>query len=76
MFACFHWIRSRQHHLFSQTLLPLLKTELKRRGISSFSIVSGVRQHAELRTLLDELVRWSPVTAESQPRRRKEDTLS
>lgn len=61
LFGCFHWIRHRQRRLFVREILPHLRSELARRRISYFSLVAGVRQHGELRSLLDELVHWSPV---------------
>jgi hypothetical protein len=33
---------------------------MARRRLPLFTLIAGVRQHAELRTLLDELVRCSP----------------
>lgn len=60
LFAVVHWIRHRQQKLFVRGILPPLRRELSKRRIPYFSLLSGVRQHGELRSLLDELVRWSP----------------
>lgn len=57
-FAVFQWIQLRQHRLFVRCLRPRLASELRRRGISRLALIAGVRQHPELRTLLDELVGW------------------
>jgi hypothetical protein len=54
------WIRHRQQQLFQREILPGLLRELSRRRIPVYALMAGVRQHGELRTLLDELVRWSP----------------
>jgi hypothetical protein len=71
--GCFHWIRWRQEIVFQTELLPSLRVELRRRKIDAFSLISGVQQHPELRTLLQELVRWAPGTdpTPSQLERRK-----
>ena len=68
MFSCFQWIRRRQHRLFEKEILPQIHADLVQRGISPYSLMAGVRQHSEFRTLLDELVRWQP----SKRRRREE----
>jgi len=58
LFGVFHWVRQRQHKLFRQSIRPVLSQELRRRGISPLALIGGVRQHGELRTILDELVEW------------------
>ena len=60
MYLCVHWGKRRQEAVFRQDILPGLRSEMLRRDISHFQLISGVRQHAELRNLLDELIRWSP----------------
>lgn len=60
MYGCFSWIRRRQRQLFRNELMPRLLVELHRRNLDRFSLIAGVRQHAELRTLLDELIHWTP----------------
>lgn len=64
LYGGFHWIRYRQLLCFRNEVLPSLRQELSIRSISRYSLIAGVRQHGELRTLLDELVRWSPEPAE------------
>ena len=65
--VCFHWIRWRQEIVFQTEILPALRMELRRRKVDAFSLIAGVRQHSELRTLLEELVRWAPGTDPSPP---------
>lgn len=60
MFGALHWAHHRQSELFRLEILPQLTRELCRRRISPLALIAGVRQHGELRTLLDELVRWTP----------------
>ena len=60
VFGCVLWIRKRQHLFFRDRILPKLQQELRRRELHLFALIAGVRQHSELRTLLDELIRWSP----------------
>ncbi|MCA9055976.1 MAG: hypothetical protein KDA75_19220 [Planctomycetaceae bacterium] len=60
LFACFHWIRSRQSQLFDAEVRPMLIRESMVRQVSIYGLIAGIRQHAEFRTLLDELVRWEP----------------
>lgn len=55
-----NWIQQRQRRLFRIEVAPQLNRELTRRGIRDHALLAGVRQHGELRTLFDELVRWSP----------------
>jgi len=64
LFGCFHWIRFRQRRHFQRTILPTLVREARQRRITLFALMAGVRQHAEFRTLLDELVRCEPVSRE------------
>ena len=64
LFVSFHWIRHRQHQLFETDILPMLRREANARRISFYSLIAGVRQHSELRTLLDELIRFQPDTRE------------
>jgi len=60
LYAMLIWIRVRQDRLFHQELKPVLSRELARRQIRPYALLAGVRQHGELRTLMDELIRWSP----------------
>jgi hypothetical protein len=75
LFLCYHWIRRRQQETFGLDILPTLRADMLRRHISPHALVCGVRQHVELRTLLDELVRWAPARESVVTRRRREDTL-
>lgn len=65
LFGCFHWIRARQKRLFDAAVRPLLLREALARHVSIYALMAGIRQHAEFRTLLDELVRWEPGRADS-----------
>jgi hypothetical protein len=57
LWGCFHWIRLRQQRCFDAVIRPALIRETRLRRISLYALMAGVRQHAEFRTLLDELVR-------------------
>lgn len=71
--ACVGWIRFRQHRLFRNEIRPLLESVLRGRRIDPHSLLGAVRQHEELRTLMDELVRRTipvreqPVHPEIEP---------
>jgi len=56
-----HWIQRRRRWLFHQEIVPQLNRELSSRKIRPYALMAGVRQHGELRTLFDELVRWLPL---------------
>ena len=60
MVAASKWGHFRQQKLFRREILPKLQVELHRRGIAPYALMAGVRQHGELRSLLDELVNWTP----------------
>ena len=60
LFGCFHWIRHRQQRLFDAEVRPMMLREAMVRQVSIYALIAGVRQHAEFRTLLDELIRWEP----------------
>lgn len=75
LYGCFQWIRYRQHRAFRDEILPPLRAEMSRLQITPHALMAGIRQHAELRTLLDELVRWVPAGREAAPHRHLEDTL-
>ncbi len=55
--ACIGWIRYRQHRLFRREIRPLLDSVLRMHRIDPHTLLGAVRQHEELRTLLDELIR-------------------
>lgn len=59
VYGCIEWGRARQTRKFRCEILPGLRLELTRRKITPFQLISGVRQHAELRNLLDELIGWT-----------------
>lgn len=60
------WKRYRQGDLFRREIAPQLNREMIRRGIRPYSLMAGVRQHCELRTVLDELMRWIPMRASNR----------
>lgn len=60
LWGCFLWIRQRQHNAFLRELRPQIEHALRQRGIDSHALTAGLRQHAELRTLLDEWVQYTP----------------
>jgi hypothetical protein len=55
---CIAWIRFRQHRLFTRDVLPLLESVLHTHRTDPHAFLGAVRQHEEMRTLLDELIRW------------------
>jgi hypothetical protein len=57
------WKGYRQSELFRREIAPQLNREMIRRGIRPYSLMAGVRQHCELKTVLDELMRWIPMRA-------------
>lgn len=56
--ACIAWIRYRQHRMFTRELLPLLESVLYGHRTDPHAFLGAVRQHEEMRTLMDELIRW------------------
>ena len=56
--ASVRWIHSRQLNLFRTQILPMLESQIGRRSGSRFALIGAVRQHTELRTLMDFLVYW------------------
>ncbi|WP_092053970.1 hypothetical protein [Planctomicrobium piriforme] len=60
LYGSLFWIRVRRNRLFRSEILPVIMRELGRRRIRPYSLLAGVRQHGELRTLMDELIRWTP----------------
>ena len=70
-YFCLRWGRDRQREVFFRDVLPMLRYELARRDLTYFELIAGVRQHVELRNLLDELVLWKPQNG----RLRKDATL-
>lgn len=53
LWGCSTWIRIRQLRLFHSELRPRIATALSDRNIETHALVAGMRQHVELRTLLD-----------------------
>ena len=53
LWTCYAWIRSRQLRFFARELRPRIESALADRHITWHSLIAGLRQHAELRTLLD-----------------------
>jgi hypothetical protein len=53
LWVCSTWIRARQSRLFMRELRPRIAAALDDRNIDAHSLVAGMRQHPELRTLLD-----------------------
>jgi hypothetical protein len=58
-YGAMSWTRMRQRRMFRSQILPAIIQELARRRIRPYALIAGVRQHGELRTLLDGLVRWA-----------------
>lgn len=56
--ACIAWIRARQQRLFTREILPLLEGVMRAHRMDPHAFLGAVRQHPEMRTLLDELIRW------------------
>ncbi len=58
-FVALSWIRRRQTALFGTEIRPMLNWQIRRRRLDRYVILGAMRQHAELRTLLDEMSRWN-----------------
>ena len=56
--ASVRWIQLRQLNLFRRQILPMLVIYVGRHPHRKFALIAAVRQHSELRTLLDLLVFW------------------
>ena len=54
LWLCFAWIRYRQRRLFTEHIRPRIAAAVYERGLDLCSLLAGIRQHAELRTLLDQ----------------------
>jgi len=59
MMAGYCWIRYRNRRLFQAEVLPMLEHEIRRRGLEKFSLIGAIRQHPEMRSLMDELSGWT-----------------
>jgi len=53
LWVCYAWIRWRQMSLFRRNLQPRIAVSIEDRKIETHALIAGMRQHAELRTLLD-----------------------
>ncbi|MFO1094480.1 MAG: hypothetical protein U0992_14425 [Planctomycetaceae bacterium] len=53
LWGCYTWIRSRQLRLFMRELRPRIAVAIEDREIDTHALIAGMRQHVELRTLLD-----------------------
>jgi len=53
LWVCYSWIRSRQMQLFMRELRSRVAAALEERSIETHALIAGMRQHPELRTLLD-----------------------
>lgn len=56
--GCFAWIKARQARVFRDEIYPIIRWQFRRRGLDRYTLIGAIRHHPELRTLLDELVRW------------------
>ena len=56
LWICYGWIRARQMRLFIRELRPRIEIALDERAIDTHALIAGLRQHAELRTLLDLVI--------------------
>lgn len=53
LWVCYSWIRARQLSLFLRVLRPRIAAAIEDRSIDAHALIAGMRQHVELRTLLD-----------------------
>ena len=58
LLGCFSWIRRRQATLFATEIRPMLNWQIRRRRLDRYAIMGVIRQHPELRTMMEELSRW------------------
>ena len=56
LWVCYSWIRVRQMRLFVRELRPRIDAAMNDRGIDVHGLIAGMRQHVELRTLLDLII--------------------
>lgn len=56
LWVCYGWIRARQMRLFMRELRPRIDVALEERDIPQHALIAGLRQHVELRTLLDAII--------------------
>ena len=65
LWVCYGWIRMRQLKLFNRDLRPRIDAALVERQITRHSLIAGLRQHVELRTLLDLFIAGAEKRRES-----------
>jgi hypothetical protein len=53
------WIQSQQGRLFRREIRTMLEAQLRQRGIPRHALIGVIRQHPELRSLLNELTHWT-----------------
>lgn len=58
VFVSTRWIQIRQWRYFQTRIMPGLEHAIRQRHLKKFVFLGAVRQHAELRTLMDLLVHW------------------
>lgn len=58
LIACIAWIRRRQSMLFLKEIRPMLHWQFRHRRLDKFVVLGALRQHPELRTLMEEMSRW------------------
>jgi hypothetical protein len=52
------WIQYQQGCLFRRDIRPMLEAQLRQRGLPRPALLGVIRQHPELRSLLNELTHW------------------
>lgn len=57
--GCVSWIRHRRRQLFRDQIRPMLEAQLRRRDLRRYAVIGAIRQHSELKHLMDELVDWT-----------------
>jgi len=53
------WIRYRHQNMFRQEIRPMLEREIRRRSLQKYAVIGAIRQHPEMRSLMDELSLWT-----------------
>lgn len=64
------WIRVRHQRMFQNEVRPMLEWEIRRRGLQKYTVIGAIRQHPEMRSLMDELSLWTEEGGESKFSRR------
>jgi hypothetical protein len=57
--GAFTWIGMSRRRIFERDIRPMLEDQVRRRGINRYALIGSIRQHAEMRTLLDDIARWT-----------------